>query len=112
GAGGPPPRITITPTDNPLVTSDPNAKLVFAYGFRNPFRFQIDPVTGLLYAGDVGYGTWEEYDEVRGGNNFGWPFREANESFTLPGCVEPPGTGAYRAPIAFFAHAQGQAIMG
>ena len=46
--GGPVTRAALTPTDNPLVTTNANAKLVYAYGLRNPFRFHIDPETGLV----------------------------------------------------------------
>jgi glucose/arabinose dehydrogenase len=34
---------------------------VFAWGFRNPFRFTVDPVSGTLYVGDVGWNTWEMF---------------------------------------------------
>jgi glucose/arabinose dehydrogenase len=49
---------------------------VFAYGFRNPFRFTIDPRSGALYVGDVGWGTYEEVDIVRPGKSYGWPCYE------------------------------------
>ncbi len=52
---------------------------IFAYGFRNPFRFAIQstgPATGIPYVGDVGGGAWEELDQVLPGGNFGWPVRE------------------------------------
>jgi glucose/arabinose dehydrogenase/PKD repeat protein len=49
---------------------------VFAYGFRNPFRFTIDPRSGLLYVGDVGWGDTEEIDVVQPGRNYGWPCYE------------------------------------
>jgi glucose/arabinose dehydrogenase len=34
---------------------------VFARGFRNPFRFTVDPSNGTLYVGDVGWNTWEMF---------------------------------------------------
>jgi glucose/arabinose dehydrogenase len=37
---------------------------VYAYGFRNPWRFSFDR-GGQLWAGDVGAYTWEEVDRVR-----------------------------------------------
>ncbi len=74
---------------NPFVQGDltaPRAR-VWAYGFRNPFRFCIRPGTGsadtsaarpgVLYQGDVGLNTWEEVNVIpHGGMNFGWPCRE------------------------------------
>ena len=70
---------------NPFFDGDPasNASKVWALGLRNPFRFNIRPGTGALdpalgqpgtvYIGDVGWGTWEELDVCKGGENFGWP---------------------------------------
>jgi glucose/arabinose dehydrogenase len=60
---------------------------VWALGFRNPFRMTIRPGSGsavrtdanpgVIYAGDVGAGTWEELDViVRPGTNCGWPLFE------------------------------------
>ena len=48
----------------------------YAVGFRNPWRFSFDPVTGWLYCGDVGQNTWEEVDIVTKGGNYGWAYRE------------------------------------
>src|SRR6185436_921913 len=70
GPGGPPPRASIAPPDNPFIASDiEDEKLVWALGVRNPFRFQIDSVTGFLYVGDVGQSTWEEITELDGGGH-------------------------------------------
>jgi glucose/arabinose dehydrogenase len=101
GGGGPVPRDSITPADNPLVTTDPNARLVYAYGVRNPWRFQIDPFTGTVYLADVGLDTREEINEVHGGEFLGWPWREGNVSVFVGGCPEPGGSGAvhYVPPI-------------
>ena len=75
--GGPPPLADITPAGNPFPGPTPITRLVYAYGLRNPFRFTIDPRTNNLYIGDVGFGTWEEEDELEyagyTGTNYGWP---------------------------------------
>ena len=58
---------------------------IYAMGFRNPFRFAVDRVSGNVYLGDYspdaqaadpargpeGIGRWMI---VRGGENYGWPF--------------------------------------
>jgi glucose/arabinose dehydrogenase len=66
--------------DNPFATSsDPNARRIAAYGFRNPFRMTQRPNTDELWIGDVGWNTWEEVDRLvapTAGNNFGWPCYE------------------------------------
>jgi glucose/arabinose dehydrogenase len=92
------------PMDNPLVgetmvtgCASYNADLtmmapdtrVFAWGFRNPYRFWIDPMTERLWVGDVGESTREEVSigapiSAEGGNgqHFGWPFREGTTSYS------------------------------
>ena len=67
--------------DNPLATSpDANARRIIAYGLRNPFRIHVRPGTNEIWAGDVGWSTWEEINRVMdpGGEveNFGWPCYE------------------------------------
>ena len=90
GPGGPPPRALITPPGNPFASSpDSSARLVWALGLRNPFRFAIDPADGALFIGDVGEGTWEEVSRVAGGGrNLGWPLREGPAPFSYP-CPNP-----------------------
>ncbi len=61
-----------------------------AYGFRNPFRFSIDPVTAQVWIGDVGGVTREEIDILARGGNFGWPLREGEVCRdTLTDCAAP-----------------------
>jgi glucose/arabinose dehydrogenase len=70
--------------DNPLVNDpDPNARRIIAYGQRNPFRFTMRPGTDELWAGDVGWGEWEEINRIPSTRdatveNFGWPCYEGN----------------------------------
>ena len=61
------------PDDNPFAgNSDGYREEIFAYGFRNPWRFSIDPVTGKIWVGDVGFASWEEINIVESGKNYGW----------------------------------------
>jgi glucose/arabinose dehydrogenase len=66
--------------DNPVTGPDTNARRIIASGLRNPFRFTIRPGTSEVWAGDVGWNTWEEIDRVTsptaGLTNFGWPCYE------------------------------------
>jgi glucose/arabinose dehydrogenase/photosystem II stability/assembly factor-like uncharacterized protein len=68
-------------SDNPFYDGDPrsNRSRVWSYGLRNPFRFALHPDTNTLYAGDVGWYSWEELNTGRG-DNFGWPCYEGGAS--------------------------------
>src|SRR5262249_60193440 len=50
------------PKDNPFIGKKNAAPEIWAYGLRNPWRYSFDPVTGYLYAGDVGQNAREEID--------------------------------------------------
>ncbi len=106
--GGPAvPKAILVPPDNPFATSpDSNARLVYAFGLRNPFRFHVDPDSGDLFVADVGENSFEELNQVRSGDFCGWPWREADAIRVRSDCPEPGGPGAmpYRAPILSLAH--------
>jgi glucose/arabinose dehydrogenase len=87
---------------------------IFAYGFRNPFRFTIDPVSEQLWVGDVGQDKWEEVDHVTSGGNYGWSACEGDHVFPPQSpdvlCTEP-----YLLPRAEYFHndsPQNQAVTG
>lgn len=64
------------PIDNPFFGQPGALPEIWAYGMRNPWRFQFDSVTGYLYDGDVGDFTWEEINKIEKGKNYGWPTYE------------------------------------
>ena len=75
---------------------------IYAWGFRNPWRWSFDPPTGELWAGDVGQGTWEEIDQVELGGNYGWDCREGAHDFETNGC-----TGPFDEPVSEYVHSNG-----
>jgi glucose/arabinose dehydrogenase len=71
---------------NPLATNaSENEKRIVALGFRNPFRFALDPGTGEMYVANVGSSEFEELDRFNPTAslyNSGWPcFEGANRHF-------------------------------
>ena len=64
------------PADNPFVNTPGARDEIYAYGFRNPFRFTFTP-DGKLLVTDVGSVTWEELNVVTKGADYGWPLRRA-----------------------------------
>lgn len=73
------------PADNPFAGQTGFVEEIFAFGFRNPFRFSFDSERGDLYVGDVGQNDIEEVDVVVAGGNYGWNLKEG--SF----CFDPNG---------------------
>ncbi len=65
------------PATNPFVLGG-GAPEVYAYGFRNPWKFSFDKSTNDLWVGDVGEADWDEIDIVEAGGFYGWPDYEAD----------------------------------
>ncbi len=69
-----------TPTDNPYANIQPfqttqasaNIKKVFAYGVRNGFGMDFDPVGGWLWTQENGDDSFDEINRVEAGFNGGW----------------------------------------
>ena len=68
------------PTSNPFQAPG-QVPEIYAYGFRNPYRFSFDSATGDLIVGDVGQNTVEEIDRVVKGGNYGWNVKEGTFTF-------------------------------
>lgn len=76
------------PVDNPYFGQSGKRGEIWAWGLRNPFRFAIDPSTGVPWIGDVGENTWEEIDRGAKGADYGYPCFEGNAAFRI--CTPPP----------------------
>lgn len=105
------------PPDNPFVDDGNFAPEIYAWGFRNPWRFAFDPMTGDLYLGDVGQDQVEEIDFVVAGGDYGWSTMEGNTCFqgsdcdtsAMPGQVNGDGMTA---PLTTYSHGDGCSITG
>ncbi|HTQ09558.1 MAG TPA: PQQ-dependent sugar dehydrogenase, partial [Fimbriimonadaceae bacterium] len=83
------------PPTNPFANgSGPVSALpeIWAFGYRNPFRYSFDSPglggNGGLVVGDVGQDAWEEVDyepAAHGGRNYGWKQREGLHDSGLGG---------------------------
>jgi len=99
------------PPDNPLAGNpDGYREEIYAYGFRNPWRFSIDPATQLIWLGDVGQNQWEEVDVIASGANYGWPLMEGEVCYSPPSC-DTTGTGVLL-PLYAYGHSEGSAVIG
>jgi glucose/arabinose dehydrogenase len=76
------------PADNPFVKA-PGEDEVYAYGFRNPYRFSFDMGGDhSLIAGDAGQSLYEEIDVVTKGGNYGWNVKEGTHCFNTDNDLE------------------------
>lgn len=109
------------PQDNPFVGREGARPEVFAYGFRNPWKFSFHPATAEVLLVDVGNDRWEEVNLVQRGGDHGWPRREGREcqhfpdapGLVDPACEEKP----YVPPLHTYGHLAldplgGQAVTG
>lgn len=103
------------PSNNPYyAVSDPLVrKEIWAYGFRNPWRFSFDRLTYDLYIGDVGQGKREEInfqsEGSAGGQNYGWNVMEGSLCYN-------PSSGCNQTnkvlPVAEYDHSLGCSVTG
>lgn len=98
------------PSDNPFVGNSSGVREeIYAFGFRNPFKFSFDRSKGTLWAGDVGLSTKEEIDIVRKGKNYGWNIQEGTT------CFKPKrncSTKRLVAPIYEYPRTDGASVIG
>src|ERR1043166_826313 len=107
---GDPNRNYGVPPDNPFVGTG-GLDEIWAYGFRNPWRFSFDRTTGDLFIGDVGEASWEEVNfqsaASNGGENYGWNVLEGMHCFhdVPPGSCNNFLNGGSSLPILEYSHA-------
>ncbi len=96
------------PADNPFFNTSNARREIYAYGFRNPWRFTFRTSNASIIAADVGQATWEEIDWVQAGANYGWNEFEGpcpyNNVSCNPSGVDYHGTVA---PIHWYNHDSG-----
>lgn len=97
------------PADNPFVGQAGTRGEIWALGVRNPWKWSLDPVTGELWAGDVGSAAREEISLIGKGENMGWPYFEGTEcNEAMSTC----GTQGYRPPVLDLARPASYVIIG
>ncbi len=88
------------PADNPFRDRAGVRPEIWAFGFREPWRFSFDPVARDLWVGDVGQDRLEEVSIVRRAENHGWNVWEGFEPFSnryrKDGASYTPPVFAYR----------------
>ena len=92
------------PPSNPFVGNPAYKPEIWSLGWRNPWRFSFDRVTGDLWVGDVGQNKREEIDfepKNTPGRNYGWRCYEGTQTYNTTGCQ---GAGAYQKPVFDYAN--------
>jgi aldose sugar dehydrogenase len=93
------------PTDNPFYDDgNPltgNDDRIWSYGHRNMFGLCFNTVTDSMYESENGLTTWDEFNIIHKGANYGWNHCEGfyENSSTTVLCTEP----GFTAPLASWA---------
>ena len=102
------------PSDNPFVGHPTYLPEIYAYGFRNPWTFSQDPVTGDIYSSDSGQNFVQEVNRVHPGKNYGWRAKEGSFLFdpvtgNIGSLYSAPTIDGLEDPIVEYDHGQGYA---
>jgi len=106
------------PPDNPFVGTN-GLDEIFAFGFRNPYAFSFDLLTGAIWLGDAGQNDIEEVDIVAKGGNYGWRLKEGSfffdpngedDGFVTTEPVEPLPPDLID-PVAEYDHDEGTVVV-
>lgn len=88
------------PNDNPFVGAPNAVEEFYALGFRNPYSFSFDRMTGDIWLGDVG-DTWrEEINKIEKGGNYAWPIYEGLKQRTSGSIT----LGTLKQPVYDYTH--------
>ena len=108
----------VVPQDNPFVGRDDVLAEIWAFGYRNPWRYSFDDfgdgASRALVVGDVGQDAREEIDYEpagAGGRNYGWRQREGTIA-TAGVPPEPVMFPPFVEPILDYGRGRGQAVTG
>lgn len=81
------------PPDNPFVGDNAYLPEIWSLGWRNPWRFSFDRLTGDMWVADVGQNQREEINfeaSGDGGRNYGWRCYEGSLPYNTNSC--PPAS--------------------
>jgi len=101
------------PADNHGAVTANCAPELYAYGFRNPWRFAFDEDRIVL--ADVGQDKWEEINLVVPGGNHGWSLKEGPDCFRLDRKREVAGScddPSLVDPVWTYSRGEGMAVVG
>ncbi len=109
-----PPLNYAIPDDNPFVGVVGYREEIWSLGWRNPWRWSFDRVTGDMYIADVGQNAWEEVNveaaSDTGGRNYGWRCMEGFTCTGLSGCI--CNSPNLTLPVTAYSHDFGCSVTG
>jgi len=98
------------PKSNPFVADNKPETLdeIYAYGVRNPQRFNWDPKGGRMLLAEIGQNQVEEISPVTAGANLGWVTWEGSYKYNAPNrqvdLANPRNDASLTWPIAEYDH--------
>ena len=100
------------PPDNPFVNIE-GLDAIYAWGFRNPWRFSYDNIRNEFFIADVGQDEWEEINILNAPGNFGWRILEGTHPYDLS-LADELGIDitTLQSPIHEYSHNLGRSITG